>query len=394
MSRELLALSPIINILSLSAFALLFSTVSIPYGPPVSYSRRHPMRRRPPVGFTLVDILVAIAILSMMMSILLPAIQSAREAARQIECKNNIKQLALACHGHHDVHRYFPTGGWGWYWVGDADRGFGREQPGGWIFNLLPYFEQYSLYGLASDGDPDLLTRAQRVGAVEIIRTPLSIINCPARRPNSLFPMTANQGGNIGYFNSMTPNEAGRSDYAINSGHVYSEWPQKMLGQGPRSYADERVWTANRYWGGELFEYCQGHKTMTGISFERSQVSICNIEDGLSQTYLLGEKYIAAQHYESGSSQGDNETWCTGFNNDNYRSTGRLVGGEVLECSPVPDWADHIKDPDARFGSAHPNGWNVAFCDGSVHTLSFTIDWQIHRDFGNRMDGIALIPAP
>ena len=345
-----------------------------------------------PNGFTLVELMVVIAITSVLVALLLPALQSARESARKVECKNNIKQLALACHNHHDVHGHFPTGGWGWYWVGDADRGFGRDQPGGWIFNLLPYFEQYTLYGQSSDGRPDVLTREQRVGAAEITQTPLSIINCPSRRTNSLFPMTANEGGELGYFNSITPHRAGRSDYAINSGDTYTEWPDGKLGQGPKSYDDARLWSANHYWGGEqsvFFRYCPADQTMTGISFERSTIATHHVEDGLSNTYLLGEKHIPAEHYESGLDSGDNETWCTGFNNDNYRRTGRLLNGEIRELLPTPDWAA-IEDRFGSFGSAHPTGWNVSFCDGSVHTMAYDIDWHVHRDFGNRMDGNTL----
>ena len=98
------------------------------------------MRRRN--GFTLVELLVVIAIIGVLVALLLPAIQAAREAARRTQCINNLKQLALGCQNHHDTHGHFPTGGWGWYWVGDPDRGFGKEQPGGWAYNLLPFFEQ------------------------------------------------------------------------------------------------------------------------------------------------------------------------------------------------------------------------------------------------------------
>ena len=345
-------------------------------------------------GFTLVELLVVIVILGTLVALLAPAVQSARETARQVECKNNIKQLSLACHSHHDVHGSFPTGGWGWYWVGDADRGFGKDQPGGWIYNLLPYFEQYAVYGQASDGNADVATRQQRVGAAQIIQTPLSVINCPSRRANTTYPMSGNQGGSFGYYNSITPDKAGRSDYAINSGHVYAEWPDKRLGQGPKSYGDAKTWNAAGYWGGEqeaLFQYNEGSLNMTGISFERSIVSIRQVVDGLSQTYLLGEKHVPVAEYETGVDMGDNETWCTGFNNDNYRRTGRLSGGEVVEALPVADSTSGVPAWTSRFGSSHPTSWNVAYCDGSVRQLTYDLDWQVHRDSGNREDGLRIV---
>ena len=105
-------------------------------------------------GFTLVELLVVIAIIGILVALLLPAVQAARESARRQQCSNNLKQLALAAINHHEVAGHFPTGGWGWWWVGDPDRGFGKEQPGGWIFNLMPFTEESSRYEAASDGDP------------------------------------------------------------------------------------------------------------------------------------------------------------------------------------------------------------------------------------------------
>lgn len=354
----------------------------------MSCSLRHaPSRTRHRTGFSLVELLVVTSIVSVLMLLLLPAVQTAREAARRVECKNNLKQLALACHGHHDVHGFFPSGGWGWYWTGDADRGFGKDQPGGWIFNTLPYFEQYNLYETASDGEPDKLTRDQRVAASHIIQTPLSVINCPSRRANMVYPMTANAGGSSGFFNSVTPQKAGRSDYAVNSGHVFNEWPQGVLGRGPRSYMVARNWTANKYWGVDQAPFdhsLEDQRVMTGLSYERSTVAIKQVTAGLGRTYLIGERHIPADHYTTGLDIGDNETWCTGFNNDNYRKTGRLTNGEIVECVPIPDTASGFEEHWGRFGSAHAGVWNAAFCDGSVDSVAYDIDWRVHRDSGNR----------
>jgi prepilin-type N-terminal cleavage/methylation domain-containing protein len=354
----------------------------------------HVIRRRLPArmraGFTLIELLVVIAVVGMILALSLPAIQAAREAARRTSCKNNIKQLALAAINHHETHGHFPTGGWGWFWVGDADRGYGKDQPGGWIYNILAYCDEGPLHDLPSDGLPNELTRNQRLGAARVIQSPLSIVNCPSRRPSKLYYLTANEGGSIGFYNSITPNSAGRSDYAINSGHVYCEWPNEDLGKGPTSYVEATVWSANRIWGSDQPRFvttATGGGSMTGISFERSKVSLRQITDGLSSTYLVGERYIPQAHYESGLSRGDNETWCTGFNNDNYRKTGRLEGDRIVELTPIHDSNSDAPDALGRFGSAHPTGWNASFCDGSVRTMSYDIDWQVHRDLGNRMDG-------
>jgi prepilin-type N-terminal cleavage/methylation domain-containing protein len=344
-------------------------------------------------GFTLVELLVVIAITSVLLAMSLPAVQSAREAARRAECKNNLKQLALGALNHHDAQGHFPTGGWGWYWVGDADRGYGRNQPGGWIYNVLTYCEEAAMHDIPSDGMPEELSRVQRVGAAQLIQSPLTIVNCPSRRATQVFPLTANAGGSIGFFNSITPHFAGRSDYAANSGHVYCEWPNFNLGKGPESYSDAKVWTANRSWGGEqprLLVTLSGSSTMSGISFERSKVPMRQVTDGLSQTYLIGERHIPQANYETGTDMGDNETWCTGFNNDNYRKTGRLDGDQIVELGPANDAQILEASHSERFGAAHPAGWNAAMCDGSVQSISYDIDWRVHRDFGNRMDSSAI----
>ena len=102
-------------------------------------------------GFTLVELLVVIAIIGILIALLLPAVQAAREAARRSQCQNHLKQLGLAMLQHEEAHRFFPTGGWGWGWIGDPDRGFDYRQPGGWVYNSLPYLEQTGLHELQSD---------------------------------------------------------------------------------------------------------------------------------------------------------------------------------------------------------------------------------------------------
>ena len=86
--------------------------------------------RRRRFAFTLVELLVVIAIIGILVALLLPAIQAAREAARRATCVNQLKQIALAWQLHHDTHKFFPSGGWGYRYMADPDRGFGEKQPG------------------------------------------------------------------------------------------------------------------------------------------------------------------------------------------------------------------------------------------------------------------------
>ncbi|MCO6045945.1 DUF1559 domain-containing protein [Aeoliella sp. ICT_H6.2] len=332
-------------------------------------------------AFTLVELLVVIAIIGILVALLLPAIQAAREAARRTQCKSQLKQMALGCVNHHDTHKYFPTGGWGWAYVGDPDRGFGKNQPGGWIFNVLPFIEEQALHDLSGNGDGSTADRTQRAGAMEVAQATVKIANCPTRRAPLLYPRA---GGTL--INALTPTETIKMDYAANAGHCVSEWPDSGIYAGPSSYDATEVSNWMKQVKTQLRRKANdGTPFYSGVTFGTSEVSMRQISDGTSNTYMIGEKMVPADLYETGSHAGDNETWCTGFNNDNFRSTARNSGTEAL--LPAPDTDVAIANSPDRFGSAHSSIWLVAFCDGSVHSMSYDIDWQTHRDLGNRADG-------
>src|SRR4029079_15206288 len=99
-------------------------------------------------GFTLVELLVVIAIIGILVALLLPAVQAAREAARRSQCQNHLKQIGLGFLNHEATDKFYPSGGWGFNYVGDPDRGAGKGQPGGWVFSVLPYIEEQAVYDI------------------------------------------------------------------------------------------------------------------------------------------------------------------------------------------------------------------------------------------------------
>jgi len=313
------------------------------------------MTNRPSKGFTLIELLVVIAIIAILIGLLLPAVQKVREAANRIACINNLKQIGLAMASHHDSTNAFPSGGWGHFWTGDPDRGTGLNQPGSWCYQILPYLEQESVYKLGSDGLPDIITPAQLAGAAQAMSTPIKVFNCPSRRPAIAYP----NPGQPPRYNASLSEGNNRTDYIGNYGNVPMYWDR-----GPS--------IASGFAGIGFFNT----SGMTGLFGQRRFVRIQDITDGTSNTYLVGEKNLDPDVYKTGTSLNDNESlFCgddldmVGYTND--RPLQDIRGG----CFPT------------RFGSIHTSTWQVTFVDGSVRSLSYTINPTTHLYLGSIQDG-------
>jgi len=322
-------------------------------------------------GITLVELLIVIAIIGLLLQLLLPATQMARESARRTHCQNNLHQIGLATLLHEEATGRFPTGGWSKFWIGDPDRGNDRKQPGGWIYNLLPYIEQQPLHDLGA-GETE---EGKKLAATKLMQTAVPVFNCPSRRLSRLYPFTAVPGVN---FDSVE--KAAKTDYAGNAGEIY---PIQYYDGGPTSLEEA---DSGAYDG---WDHTSEH---TGVIFQISEVRMAEITDGTHQTYLVGEKFLDSRVYKTGSVPADDSTMYVGYDTENLRLSGNsdtvflklMHDNSYLETEVQPG----DKKPDNfRFGSIHPSGCNFVFCDGSVRQISFSIDPEINRRHANRQDG-------
>jgi prepilin-type N-terminal cleavage/methylation domain-containing protein len=355
----------------------------------------HATRDRTKSGFTLVELLVVIAIIGILIALLLPAIQAAREAARRSQCKNNLKQLGQAAQSHLSAQKFFPTAGWGWQWVGDPDRGYGNNQPGGWAYSLLPFIEQRELHEIGKG-----LPQSQKYDALATMQQYTSgIFNCPSRRGATVGPYGDNNVNNV---TKALLTKGARSDYAGNGGSDVTAW---NAGEGPPSGSD-----TSPTFSASSFSNIANNRS-TGVIFQGSQIGVRRIPDGTSKTYLLGEKCLQPQQYDPNAlppsatnpnpyrNLADDQSIYAGSDLDILRWAGSSgtappAPGTGANWQPRKDENHFVANgtPDGnwgnqQFGSAHPSGSFFVMCDGSVQSIPYTVDPVVHWRLANRQDG-------
>jgi len=387
-------------------------------------------------GYTVVELLVSVAIIGILSGLLLPAVQAARESARLTTCKNHVSQLAKALIRHETSFGHFPSGGWSPTWLGVAERGGDASQPGGWTFGILPYAEELATR--------DLVAGATSLTAPTVYRTlattPVRLFACPSRRTAAPIPVVGPGPFSAAAASGITLAQATRSDYAANggsvgncpplsvlrkvsgpvangtritishappgnpnncqsltlpynavvNGHLTPSHPHDRLGSctgcsnpldatiyTPASLADGDAWSKATL-GQKLALSDMGVPDMQdGFVHRMSRVTAGHILDGMTMTYLVGEKFVASDRARTGTDPGDTTVLFAGISNSNTR-----FGLEA------PRQDERGVTAPAAFGGPHRAGFTMAFGDGSVRTLPYQIDPAVHRSLSARADGV------
>ncbi len=300
-------------------------------------------------GFTLVELLVVIAIIGVLVGLLLPAVQAAREAARRMQCTNNLKQIGLALHMHHDTHNKFPAG-----YIQQVSGGpappFVGYHDSTWVYFLFPFLEQQALYDLVDSSAN--FGSAPSAALQQVFSTTLPAMLCPSDVEVDLLSTSRNRA---------------RGNYVANNGigPMVSWWLSSAATRGP-----DGVFVGNKRYG------------------------FRDLLDGSSNTVLVsellkvpGEDYRGMMHYTEGPFYHHNQT-----PNTNIPDTLRITKCVNIDRAPCTEtYTGHTtREISAAARSLHPGGVQALLGDGSVRFVSDSIHAQTWQWLGTPQDGNVL----
>jgi len=293
-------------------------------------------------GFTLVELLVVLTIVGLLTALLLPAVQSAREAARRTQCSNNLKQLTLGMHHYHDQIGAFPFG-------------FSTLEQS-WHAMLLPYIEQEALYRTLIFQESGPGNWDSGSANTKACQTVIPVFRCPS------LPLPEHVDHDI-------PQRVPNSYNGIASSSAASDDLSTVPAGCPR-VALEQI-------------------NLDGMLYGNSAIRMADVTDGTSHTALFGEMHTNPDFQKDGQSM---DYWQIGLPHTATWLPGGIGGTEYSEAlastfAPLNGWKDSTLPGvvmELACGSYHPGGAMFGFVDGSVRFLSETVDHQLYRSLGSR----------
>ncbi len=286
-------------------------------------------------GFTLVELLVVITIIGILISLLLPAVQAAREAARRMSCTNNLKQVGLGLHLYHDTFRCLPSG-WRAYNASTKLPSPLGEPGWGWAACILPYLEQQNVAKTMIHYEKSIAAPEN----AEVCAFLLAVYRCPSDSGDPSFEWKPDEAGGAAIAKLSTANFIG----------VFGTEDLHKCG----AVADGQLCTGN------------------GVFFHNSSVRFADIRDGLSQTFLAGERTSRLSY----------STWIGAPSGD------ECSPGLILGTASYPPNSE--QDDAHNFSSNHPSGTNFLSCDGSVRLVSQSIETTAYHALCTRAGGEAI----
>ena len=316
-------------------------------------------------GFTLIELLVVIAIIAVLIALLLPAVQNAREAARRTQCRNNLKQLALAFHEYAEAFNRFPMGFQRTTNTGSQAAPFELSH-WSWGAAILPYIDQAPAYNTLNVGGYRLHDSLQLAAGAKIISTPIGTFRCPSDAGHPINEFRKNVGASSPYYNRRLRTVSGADFGGATSNYVMSGCSSVST----TPLIDQRV--DNGSSPGPA-----AYGPATGMGWENSNSSFNFVTDGDSNTILLGERAYKFDTLTVGAGN------VFGFSSTNNDQAGTSVGIKANStavlglCYNGINWSANNTDHQSRgYSSNHVGGAMFALCDGSVRFISENIDYN------------------